>query len=105
MGNRIPDSMMEGRNSSCEIMVSLAWLFTHSPRAHPALRDTARKTASEPKYRGRFLGSEASKTKGAVSVITPHMISRWRNAERDIERIPRYRGTPLALYIFLTSLP
>ncbi len=35
MGNRIPDSMMEGRKISWENMASFAWLFTHSPRAHP----------------------------------------------------------------------
>ena len=33
------------------------------------------------------------------------IIERWRNADIAIDTSPRYNGTPLALYIFLISLP
>lgn len=67
---------MDGRNITCEIMVSFAWFFTHSPKTLPILNDTAIKTASELKYNGRLAGSVASKAMGAMMHIIAHIISR-----------------------------
>lgn len=96
---------MDGRNITCEIMVSFAWFFTDSPKTLPILNDTAVKIASEPKYNGRFVGGVASKAIGATMYIIAHIINKWINADKNIETRPRYNGTPLALYTFFISLP
>ena len=74
--NRIPDSIMDGRNISCEIMVSFACFFTASPKTLPTLNDTAIKTASEPKYNGRFAGGVASKAMGATQYMIADISNR-----------------------------
>ena len=74
--NRIPDSIMDGRNISCEIMVSFACFFTASPKTLPTLNDTAIKTASEPKYNGRFAGGVASKAMGATEYMIADISNR-----------------------------
>lgn len=64
--NIIPESIMDGRKISWEIMVSFAWFLRESPRTQPTERDTVIKIASALKYKGKFDGTEASKITGAA---------------------------------------
>ena len=104
-GNIIPDSMMDGKNISWEIIVSFAWFFTDSPKTPATLKDTAINAVSVVKYNGRSDGIFASKAIGAVIRMIALMISRWTKAEKASETSPKYIGTPFARYIFFISVP
>lgn len=49
IGNIIPDNMMDGRKTICEIMVSFDIFFITSPKTHPILSVVAINTARDTK--------------------------------------------------------
>ena len=67
------------------------------------LSDTTIYTASAPRNSKRFAGIAASKSTGAKSRITAHMIIKWIKAEINIVISPQHSGTPFALYTFFIS--
>lgn len=64
--NIIPESIMDGRKISWEIMVSFAWFLRESPRTQPTERETMIKIVSAPEYRVGFGGTDAPKITGAA---------------------------------------
>ena len=92
----MPDSIIEGKKISCEIMVSFAWFFTANPNMLPRLNETAINMESVPKYFGRLDGRTALKRAGAVHNKMTDINKRWQNADNTIEISPKYNGTPFA---------
>ena len=67
IGNIIPDSMMDGRNSRMENIDVFAVSFTASPIMLAALSDTAIRITSPPKYVPGCSGIFASNAIGAIT--------------------------------------
>ena len=96
-GNIIPESMIEGKNTSCAIIVNFAWLFAISPNILPMLNDTIMYIASAKKKNGNCIGKAASNSIGASCNIMAQLIIKCTNVERNIVIRPKYKGTPFAL--------
>ena len=101
----MPESMMDGRNTSCAAIVNFAWLFAASPSTLPIPSDATVYRASAGKKRKRLAGRAAPNSGGASISIMAVVSIRWINAEKAIVTSPKYTGTPFALYICFTSLP
>ena len=96
-GNIIPESIIEGKKTSCAIIVSFAWFFTTIPNMLPMPSDTIIYIASARKKNGSCTGRTASNSIGASSNIMAQLAIRCTNAEKNIVTRPKYKGTPFAL--------
>lgn len=61
-GNIMPESIMDGKKISCDIIVNFDVLFTVNPSIVPTEREAMIKISSVTKYIKRFVGTLASNT-------------------------------------------
>ena len=97
MGNIIPESIIEGRNTNCAIIVSFAWFFIISPKILPMLNDTIMYIASAKKKTRSCSGKTASNNLEASNTITAQLIIKCTNVEINIVTRPKETVIPFTL--------
>jgi hypothetical protein len=103
-GNIIPDNISDGRNNSCDIIVSFDVVFIYTPSTVPSDNDTNRNDASDMKYITKLVGTVAPNIIGAAKNIIILTINRCMNADIKLITAPSQSGIFPTLYAFLISL-
>jgi len=103
-GNIIPDNISDGRNNSCDIIVSFDVVFIYIPSTVPSDNDTRRNDFSDMKYTNKFSGTFASNIIGAAKNIIILTINRCMNADIKLITAPSQSGIFHTLYAFFISL-
>ena len=104
-GNMIPESIIEGRNTSCEYTVSLAEFFANKPNIIPISRVAVKKSRKPDRYIIVLSGSVALKARGDTVWIMALTAVKLRKPETMLELTRAPNGIPADLNDFLISFP